>query len=223
MADVVFGAVEVAVCITEVVKLLYNYINGVKDAKDDIRKLTQELFALKGALEHFSLHDEMGIDKTMQPQVDNMLQMTQETLDSIQSRLGKPRLSAFGNATQSFSWPFKSREIQKHLNTIERAKTWFVMVILKDSSEITLAVYNEMKVLVQILHQQSIDKQTNKMIRETDDLLAWLAPVNVDEMLDKATQNKIPGTGRWVLDDALSDWLQSPDVKKPLIWIIGKC
>lgn len=65
MADVVFGAVEVAVCITEVVKLLYNYINGVKDAKDDIRKLTQELFALKGALEHFSLHDEMGIDKTM--------------------------------------------------------------------------------------------------------------------------------------------------------------
>lgn len=151
-----------------------------------------------------------------------MLQMTQETLDSIQSRLGKHRLSAFGNATKSLSWPFKSREIQKHLNTIERAKTWFVMVILKDSSEITLSVYNEMKVLVQILHQQSIDKQSNRMLRETDNLLAWLAPVNVDEMLDKATQNKIPGTGRWVLDDALSDWLQSPDVKKPLIWIIGK-
>ncbi|KAF7546581.1 hypothetical protein G7Z17_g8338 [Cylindrodendrum hubeiense] len=209
MADAIFGAVEVAVCITEVVKLIYNYVNGVKDAKDDIRKLTQELFALKGALEHFDLHGEMGIDNSMQTQVDSMLKMTQETLDSIQGRLGKPRSSTFGKATKSLSWPFKSREIQKHLDTIERAKTWFVMVILKDSSDITLAVYDEMKVLVEMLHQDIVDKQTRKMIQDTDDLLAWLAPVNVEEMLDKATQNKIPaGSGKTVLFSTIIEELQ---------------
>ncbi|KAH7160235.1 ankyrin repeat protein [Dactylonectria estremocensis] len=222
MAEVAFGALEAAVCITEVVKLLYNYINGVKDAKDDIRKLTQELFALKGALEHFHLHGQMGLEKSTQPQLHSMLQMTQESLNSIQTRLDTPRSSTFGKIVTGLSWPFKSREIQKHLGTIERAKTWFVMVILKDSSEVTLAVYDEMKMLVQMIHQDTIDKETRRMIQETDDLLAWLGPVNVDEMLQKATQNKIPGTGRWVLNDMLADWIEYSDVDQPLIWITSK-
>ncbi|KAH7136519.1 ankyrin repeat protein [Dactylonectria macrodidyma] len=222
MAEVAFGALEAAVCITEVVKLLYNYTHGVKDAKDDIRKLTQELFALKGALEHFHLHGQIGLEKSTQTQLHSMLQMTQESLNSIQARLGTPRSSTFGKFATTLSWPFKSREIQKHLDTIERAKTWFVMVILKDSSELTLAVYDEMKMVVQMIHQDMIDKQTREMMQETDDLLAWLGPVHVDEMLEKATRNKIPGTGRWILNDMLADWIECPDVDQPLIWVTGK-
>lgn len=223
MAEAVFGAIEIAVVITEVVKLLYTYINEVKDARDDVRKLTQELFALKGALEHFDLHRKAEIEKPMQLQVDSMLEMTQETLNSIQKRLGKPRTSTFGKAAESLSWPFRNREIQNHLDTIERAKAWFVMVILRDSSETTLAVYDQVKALVQILHQDMIEKQTAKMIQETNDLLTWLAPVDIDEMLGKATQNKVVGTGQWILDKAFFEWLEFSDVKQPMFWITGKC
>ncbi|KPM43638.1 hypothetical protein AK830_g2938 [Neonectria ditissima] len=222
MAEAVFGAIEIAVVITEVVKLLYTYTNEIKDARDDVRKLTQELFALKGALEHFDLHRKADIDKPMQLQVNSMLEMTQETLNSIQSRLGKPRTTTFGKAAESLSWPFRNREIQKHLDTIERAKAWFVMVILRDSSETTLAVYDQVKALVQILHQDMIEKQTTKMMQETNDLLTWLAPVDIEEMLSKATQNKVAGTGQWVLDKAFLEWLELPEVKQPVFWITGK-
>ncbi|KAH6895227.1 ankyrin repeat protein [Thelonectria olida] len=221
MAEVAFGALEAAVCITEIVKLLHSYITGVKEAKDDIRKLTQELFGLKGALEHFDLHD-THIDKTIQPQVDGMLEMTQETLNDIQRRIGKPPSSGLGKVARSLSWPFKSGEIQKHVNTIERAKTWFIMIILKDTSETTLAIYDQVKALAEILHQDIIEKQATKMIQERDQLLEWLAPVNAQEMIKKAAQNKIPGTGRWIMDEAFSDWLELPDSKKPIVWITGK-
>ncbi|KAK7422239.1 hypothetical protein QQX98_001762 [Neonectria punicea] len=201
MAEAVFGAIEIAAVITEVVKLLHTYINEVKDARDDVRKLTQELFALKGALEHFDIHRKADIEK---------------------NRLGKPRTTTFEKAAERLSWPFRNREIQKHLDTIERAKAWFVMVILKDSSETTLAVYDEVKALVQILHKDMIEKETTKMIQETDDILTWLAPVDVEEMLGKATQNKVAGTGQWVLDKTFFQWLEFPDIKQPMFWITGK-
>ncbi|CAM1511169.1 Fc.00g086820.m01.CDS01 [Cosmosporella sp. VM-42] len=220
MAEVL-TAVEVALAITEVVKLLYGYISCVKDAKEDIQKLTQELFALKGALEHFDLDRRTEIDKNMQGQVDGMLEMTQDTLSSIQSRLRQPK-STMGKIARSLSWPFKSGEIAKHLDSIERAKTWFIMVILKDSSTTTIAIYNEMKKLVEVLHEDIINKQTTKMMRETSEMLTWLAPVNAEEMLKKATKNKIPGTGRWFLDHAFSSWLEPKDVKQPFMWINGK-
>ncbi|KAK7432604.1 hypothetical protein QQZ08_000812 [Neonectria magnoliae] len=222
MAEAAFGAIEIAVVITEVVKLLYTYINEVKDARDDVRKLTQELFALKGALEHFDIHREAEIDKAIQLQVDSMLEMTRETLNSIQNRLGKPRTTTFGKAAESLSWPFRNREIQKHLDTIERAKAWFVMVILKDSSETTLAVYDEVKALVQIIHKDMVEKETTKMLQETNDLLTWLAPVDVEEMLSEATQNKVAGTGQWILDKTFFQWLEFPYVKQPMFWITGK-
>lgn len=222
MADAAFGALQTAVCIAEIVKCLYGYISSVKEAKDDIRKLTQELFALKGAVEYIDLH-ETHLDKTMRTQVDGMLEMTQEALQDIQRRIGKPPVSGLAKVGRSLAWPFKSGEIKKYVNTIERAKTWFIMVILKDTSETTLAVYDEVKALVEIVHQDMIEKQTAQMIQERDQLIRWLAPVNVEEILDKVTQNKIPGTGRWIMDEAFADWLEVPDSKRPMVWITGKC
>jgi hypothetical protein len=97
------------------------------------------------------------------------------------------------------------------------------MIILKDTSEATFAVYDQVKTLLEILHEDMIEKQTSKMIQERDQLLKWLAPVNVEEIIEKASQNKIPGTGRWIMDEAFSDWLELPGSKKPIVWITGKC
>ncbi|KAF7556362.1 hypothetical protein G7046_g6312 [Stylonectria norvegica] len=220
MAEVL-TAIEVALCITEVVQLLYKYISAAKDAKDDIRKITQELFALKGALEHFNLLERTEMAEGLHAQVEGMLQMTRDTLGSIQGRLERPK-SGFGKTIKTLSWPFKSSEISKHLSSIERSKTWFIMVMLRDSADTTMAIYDEMKRLAAVIHQDIVEKQTIAMMKETEELLMWLAPVNSKELLTKAAKDKIPETGRWMLDAKFSSWLDLPEAKQPFMWITGK-
>lgn len=219
---VALTVIEVVLAIGGVVKGLYDYTSSVKDAKDDIRKLAQELFALKGALEHFDLHEKNDLDDAMQSQVRDMLLMTKETLDSIHKRLEQPK-SGIRKVTKSLAWPFRSAEIEKHLGSIERAKTWFIMVILKDSSDITLAVFDEMKKLNGVVHELVLGQRTTTMLKETEELLAWLSPFNSEELLVQAVHNKSPGTGQWIFDAQFAQWLDPNECKRPFTWITGKC
>lgn len=214
--------IEVTLAVSSVVKALYDYSSSAKDAKDDIHKLAQELFALKGALEYFGMDEKSNVDDAMQDQIRDMLVMTKETIDGIQKRLDVPT-SGFRRTAKSLAWPFKSSEIEKHIDSIERAKTWFIMVILKDSSDTTLAVFDEVKKLTGAVHELTLEHRTSTMIKEADDLLMWLAPANTEKLLAQATESKSPGTGKWILDAEFACWLDPRDGKQPFTWITGKC
>lgn len=220
MAEVL-TAIEVALCVSSVVKTLYEYVGSVKEAKDDIHRLTQELFTLKGALEHFDVHSSSQIDDAVQSQVQGMLRMTQDTLDTLQGRLTKHK-SRFGRVLERLTWPLKSDEVQKHFDSIERSKTWFIMVILKDATNTTIAVYDEMKKLSAIINEDILERQTTKMNQETEELLKWLAPWNTEEYLALVARSKIPGTGQWFLNSESTAWLNSVEVEHPFLWITGK-
>jgi Mg2+ and Co2+ transporter CorA len=217
----VLTALEVALCVSSVVKGLYEYVNSVKEAKDDIHRLTQELFTLKGALEHFAAHSDSGADTTVQTQVQEMLRMTQDTLEGLQGRLAAHK-SRFSRAMGRLTWPFKSGEVQKHVDSIERSKTWFIMVILRDSTDRTVLVYDEMKKLSAVISEDIIERQTSKMFRETEDLLKWLAPSDSEEQLAMAAKKRTRGTGQWFLSGDSEKWLHADKVEQPFMWITGK-
>lgn len=105
------GLLDTALAITDVVQRLYSYISAVKSARDEIRKLTQELFALKGALGHFDVQNKAGLGPHLDEEVQGMLKMTRDTLDTIQKELDPPG-NALGRSVQSLKWPFRSGDIE---------------------------------------------------------------------------------------------------------------
>ncbi|KAI3553332.1 ankyrin repeat protein [Colletotrichum abscissum] len=214
--------IEVALCITEVVERLCKYISAVKSAKDDIRKLTQELLALKGAMDHFHAQNERSMDNPLQEQARAMLKMTQETLDAIRKKLGTPKTSSLGRAAQSLAWPFRQGDIEAYFATVERAKTWFIMVLMRDSLDTTASVLSEMQKLTALVHEDIIARKTDRMLEETADLLKWLSPVDSEDKLVSSRHNRAPGTGRWIVDKTFLEWQRSTSTDRPVFWITGR-
>lgn len=216
-------AIEVALAISSVVKGLYSYATSVKDAKQDIRRLTQELFALKSALEYFDLQSRHDIPADVRQQASEVLSLADETLKGVSTRLERAQSSRLRGAVVAATWPFKSGEMQKHIDSIERAKTWFVMVILQDGAETTRHVYDELKGLVQLVQEDIVERKTSEMTKETEILFKWLSPFDSSAQIAKAMKERAPGTGKWALREQFREWIEPQETKRPFLWISGKC
>ncbi|KAK1580142.1 ankyrin repeat protein [Colletotrichum navitas] len=221
MAEVL-TVLEVALCITEVVERLCVYVSAVRSAKDDIRKLTQELLALKGAMEYFDAQNKKNVDGPLQEQAHSMLTMAKETIDAVQQKLGTPKASSVGRAVQSLAWPFRAGGVDKYLVTLERAKAWFIMVLMRDSLDATSSVLVEMQKLTALIHEEIITRNTDRMLQETADLLKWLSPVSSEDKLAGSRQDRAPGTGNWIRDRSYLAWQKDGPTQQPIFWITGR-
>ena len=222
MADPI-SVTGLVIAIAQVISTLYDYGTEVKGSKDDIRKMTQEIFALKGALEHISANSksrlvEGGEDRLAQ--YSKMIEMTEEALENIQKKLGEPK-TRFEKTKRALAWPFTKAELDKYVASIERSKTWFVMVIMNDTAEMSSGIYSEMRQLAEAIHEDTIQRRMKEMMKDTEDILHWLAPINSEEEHLKISQTRVPGTGDWFLDKHFEDWLQSDLLTT--IWVTGKC
>jgi hypothetical protein len=75
------------------------------------------------------------------------------------------------------------------------------MVILRDSSDATGQVVNELRSLVQLVEEDIMQRRESNLVKRTGELLRWLAPFDSRVQLEKAAKAKTPGTGQWVLQD----------------------
>ncbi|KAK1991211.1 ankyrin repeat protein [Colletotrichum falcatum] len=221
MAEVL-TVVEVVLCITEVVERLCVYVSTVKSAKDDIRRLTQELLALRGAMDYFDAQNKKNADSPLHRQAHSMLTMTKETLDAVQRKLGSPKDSSVARAVQTLTWPFRADDIDKYLGTLERAKTWFIMVLMQDSLDATSSVLADMQKLTALIHDEIITRNTERMLQDTADLLKWLSPVDSEDKLASSRQDRAAGTGNWILDSSYLTWQKGDPVQQPIFWITGR-
>jgi hypothetical protein len=211
-----------AISVVDVATKILDYISSVKSAKDDIRRLSQELFALKGTLDQIVLFKgNPSNNEALATQMDGMIAMTRETLDSIQKRLARPK-TVLGKAAHTLKWPFKKSDVDQYVSALERAKTWFIMVLMQDNTETTSAVYSEMQRLAKEFHEEVLSRQLDRMLGETEHILAWLSPVNFEDDLVKADRPRVHGTGQWFLDKSFEAWADGSS-NQPFMWITGKC
>ncbi|EXA31813.1 hypothetical protein FOVG_16955 [Fusarium oxysporum f. sp. pisi HDV247] len=221
MAEAV-AALEVAGAIGDVVRRLYKYISAVKSAKDEILKLTTELSALKVALEYFDNQSQSDLRLLRYEQVQDMLRLIRDTLLSMQKKLGLAP-SGFDHAITILAWPFHSSDVAKYLSTLERSKTWFTMVILYDSKESLTSLYAEVQRLSSAIQDDITSRKTDTMLKEVEEVVKWLAPVNSAEELTRARKDRASGTCQWIWDRNLITWRDSSGPsKQPLFWITGK-
>ncbi len=97
-----------------------------------------------------------------------------------------------------------------------------MMIIMHDNTETTSAIYDEMKRLAAVIHEDIISRRLDQMLSETQGILRWLSPVDSDEDYHKANRDRVPGTGRWFFDSAFEAWAED-GCRTPILWITGKC
>ena len=137
----------------ELASELYSYAQRVRGARRDIQALSNELFGLIGALEHFKLQQERKLEdipaSTKPPQyaekdpstdsigqpanVSSILSQTLEFLNELQGTLSKP-MGRVQATVQLLKWPLKEGDMQKHLKRLERVKTYFILSLVTDEA-----------------------------------------------------------------------------------------
>ena len=124
----------------KVCNLCYGYYGEVKDAQEDIDRLTTEILSLADLLKPLSTPAGVSkIPQTPDSDSDSMSQLVHQFTeilkglqDELQPQIDKQSDSrirkAMGSAKTKLMWPFKKEDNQRRIQKIERLKT---SVILK--------------------------------------------------------------------------------------------
>lgn len=214
IAGLAFAVVQVATSV-------YDYVGSVKNAKEDIRRLSQEMFALKGTLDHMVAFHKSGGDDNHGPQMNAVIKLTAETLETIKKRLER-RSTGLGRSVHVITWPFQKSDIDKLVAALERAKTWFMMTLMQDTTEQTRAVFSEVQHLTNIIHEDILSRQLDRMTQDVEVTIRGLSPVDPWEDHMRVSRDLVPGTGQWFMDKKFEEWAGDQLTSRPLLWVKGK-
>ena len=129
--------VSLSASITALLQLtgtVVKYLNDVKSASDDMRKLLVEISSVRGLL--FGLEDLATLDETWVHTIKALdgpngpLVQFRNTLESLATRL-KPMVG-FARIGKSLAWPFQKGEIKDMLRILERQKALFALALQMD-------------------------------------------------------------------------------------------
>jgi chromosome segregation ATPase len=112
---------------------IYTYTKDVKEARRDIDALSNELFALIGVIERLRHSDGHGDAKIntlhSQPEFLRVMNETLEFLQNLHATLETPQ-ARLDKMLQKMKWPLKGEETKRHLERLERVKTYFLLSIM---------------------------------------------------------------------------------------------
>lgn len=228
MADPI-SITSLIIDISSIIPRLIAYAKGVRDASPDIRRLSEELFALKGILEH--LHSEvepprptkLGPLSLITPEpLMSILQKTNESLQVLLSDIKEPA-NKFKRVKQKLEWPFTQEQLNTHLTRLERVKSWLILVITSDSNSLQRDLHSEITSLAKSL-EQDLKVRNDEMIRTAhEELSRWLAPVSPSSIHLQASNLRANHTGKWFIDGILNDWLWNDGTHRSIFVLLGKC
>ncbi|KAJ5964304.1 uncharacterized protein N7479_004180 [Penicillium vulpinum] len=203
--------------VSRVLSSLIRYAKTVQAAKSEIRKLSEELFALKGILEHLAAQiddvpkwqesETCPFDRDVMARV---LRTTDEFLQSLLMDL-KTAESKFERLKQTLKWPFTQTEVSEHLIRLERVKSWLILVLIADHKSVDREMQHEIRDLTNTLKEdlQIRFQERNKLANR--ELLKWIAPVNPESSHLRASKKQRNGTGRWFVDGHLKTFLSQDE------------
>jgi len=109
-----------------------SYALDAKDADQDISSLLTELLAVKGFLEQ--LHSDQQDGRAFQSlEFAELLQSGVRVIRDLESDLGQP-VSKIRGVLRRLKWPLKKDDVQKHVERLERLKTYCLLVLVRQSA-----------------------------------------------------------------------------------------
>ncbi|KAJ5161099.1 hypothetical protein N7492_006491 [Penicillium capsulatum] len=196
---------------------LIQYAKTVQGAKSEMRKLSEELFALKGILEHLasqSPDDEKSSRESQSGQFDRgmmakVLYTTQDFVRRLLADLETPA-TKFKRLKQKFEWPFTQEQVNAHLTQLEWVKSWLILVLMADHTSGDRDLQREMSALTSSLQEDLRIRNQERSQMAHKELFKWIAPA------------KSIGTGKWFIDGYLKRWLHDWRDDNRILFLVGK-
>ncbi|KAJ5614448.1 hypothetical protein N7528_008102 [Penicillium herquei] len=216
--------------VSHIVSRLIQYGKDLKSAKSDMRKLSEEMFALRGILDHLSAqkasepptYQEVESESPMPSNEDVMmrvLQTTKEFLDSLMKDI-EPAETKFKNIKQKLEWPFTQEKINAHLTRLERVKTWLILVLTADHAAVERDLQQEIGNLARSLTEDLRIRERERIQSANRELFQWMAPVSPASSHLRATQASQIASGKWFIGGHLKHWLRYG--KRNMFFLVGK-
>ncbi|KAJ5459469.1 hypothetical protein N7530_011413 [Penicillium desertorum] len=212
--------------VSHVLSSLIRYAKTVQTAKSEVRKLSEELFALKGILEHLSAqaHDVPKCEELETSPFDRdvlarVLHTTNEFLQSLLLDLQTAE-TKFKRLKQTLKWPFTQTHVSEHLVRLERVKSWLILVLMADHNSVDREMQHEIRDLTNTLKEDLQIRVQERNQFANRELLRWIAPVNPESSHLRASKRHRNGTGRWFIDGHLKTFLDQDENRAFLL--LGK-
>ncbi|KAJ5826063.1 hypothetical protein N7474_003201 [Penicillium riverlandense] len=219
--------VDVGMIITATI----TYAKAVRDARSDTQKLSEELFALKGILEHLSVHikpedseklpsysEAMAFDPEL---LSSTLKTTHEFLKSLLHDLEEPA-GKFKQLKKKLEWPFTQDQFNAYLSRLERVKSWLILVLTSDSAALQRDLHKEITNLASSLEDDLKIRKDERIQTAHKDLFHWLAPVSPNHIHMRASKGRGSQTGAWFIDRTFKDWLWNHGAYRNILFLLGK-
>ncbi|KAJ5791665.1 uncharacterized protein N7518_008676 [Penicillium psychrosexuale] len=212
--------------VSHVLSSLIRYGKAVQTAKSEVRKLSEELFALKGILEHLAAHS-TDIAKWEESETslfdrDVMARVLHTTNEFLQSFLVDLETSEtkFKRLKQALKWPFTQTQVIDHLARLERVKSWLMLVLMADHNSVDREMQHEIRDLTNTLKEDLHIRAQERNQFFNRELLQWIAPVNPESSHLRASKRHRNGTGRWFVDGYLKTFLNQEENRS--FFLLGK-
>ncbi|KAF2760203.1 hypothetical protein EJ05DRAFT_508765 [Pseudovirgaria hyperparasitica] len=219
------------IAIGQVTACLIDYGKNVAHAADDVARLSQELFSLQGALEYLQTDANSRVSSgtspfQMTPSFDEqkfseMVTMTQSFLQSLLKDLEEPR-KRVARLMKRLEWPLKRTDVDKHFARLERAKTWFVLVLTTESSGLVREIHSSMEVLCATLEQDLHERRQVRTTHENTAMLSWLCPVSYTTTHKQIREGRRYDAGQWFMQGPLTQFLSNPTSCSLIMVLKGK-
>ncbi|KAF4634189.1 hypothetical protein G7Y89_g3916 [Cudoniella acicularis] len=199
----------------------YHYYEGVRDARDDIKKLYNSITSLRAILSsiHHILNREIGqslFDETLLANPSGPLRQAELELHKLQLKLkvlakGQKSLD---KAVQSLIWPFKEKDIEKAVGTIERYKSSLTLELQVEHLHLAAKHFNMSEDIRIEIRAARFDETRRRII-------SWLSrgvpDPSKEHNLARARYEET--TGSWLIESpSFETWLKT---ENSLLWLNG--
>ncbi|MCJ1405083.1 hypothetical protein MMC11_008309 [Xylographa trunciseda] len=211
---------------------LYSYAKDVKEAKNAIQQLSNELYALIGVLEHLKRQQEqLSLSENESDRPEALVHSSNEaTLTTILSecldflyQLQKSLKIPTGRLQSAFhklKWPLKDSETKGHLQRLERVKTYFVLALVTDDLGLTREIASQISALGSLVREDTEERRLQQIRDEQSSIAQWLCPVNAEAVRIKIASNRVNGSGIWfVHSKVFQTWMDS--FESQILWLNG--
>lgn len=211
------------------------YISDVKEASAIGQQLLSEVTSATGTLyllkdlaqrDQWAEHWPTTIRSLAGP--DGPLDQFRKALHSLADKLMP--VVGMRKIGKALRWSFEKNEVQEVLSIIERQKTLFMLALQSEhiglSQELAYSVsglHTEMGIVSDGIDHLSLQqkRQTDFLeAQETQQLLAWLSPVEFGTQQNEIYGKVQEGTGRWLLEaEEFGKWVTGESSR--ILWCPG--
>lgn len=213
------GVAASIIALLQLSGVVISYLKDVKDASKDCQNILLEIGNTRCLLQVLN-------DLSTQPSylavvkslavIHGPLDQFRSVLERLSDKIVTPS-NTFAKAAKALTWSLKKDEVKELLSTLERLKSHFSLALQNDHLSLSRSIHADLAEVKRAVLLQ------NEKARDAKDFdtLRWLTPFKYEEMHNRACEERLHGTGQWLLENPDFVAWRDQDAVSNVIWAHG--